>query len=260
MPLALGAKPKQSVQNKLQAILARSPVPSALAASFFQLSRRFLSGKTAANPLEEAVFGVMQSLPPDLSRILSCSLDNFDSIPDAERERLYLSTLTDDVNTPINPATLGEAVGQEIAQRTSQVIFGDPQAAEQERAGRNRFFDPTGGETFDVQLRICRVNGIRTLEFLPPIGPGDFLPEELEQKCNPIVVGDHVEFDAHALEPAGEVRVGRQVAQAGARGGVYEGELAVRAHGPAPGVPGRGRDRHGALRHAARLPDDAHGP
>ncbi len=96
VPLALGAKPKQSRQRKLQHLLTRRPansfstssqnqsqsplsdvpIPSALAASYIQLSRRFLLGKTAANPLEEKVFAALRALPPDLKGILSCAVDS----------------------------------------------------------------------------------------------------------------------------------------------------------------------------------------
>ena len=53
MPVSLGSKPKQSRRRKLDKLLANTKVPSALAASFFHLTRRQLAGKTAANALEE---------------------------------------------------------------------------------------------------------------------------------------------------------------------------------------------------------------
>ena len=67
-------------------------------------------------------------------------------------------------------------------------VFGDPGALEQERPGQNRFFDTSGGESFEIQLRICKVNGLRTNEFAPPLSPGQYLPSELQQHCVPIVV------------------------------------------------------------------------
>ena len=67
VPLALGAKPKQSRQSKLhhlltkvptnsfstsqshqQNLLSNSPIPSALAAPYIQLSRRFLEDKKSS--------------------------------------------------------------------------------------------------------------------------------------------------------------------------------------------------------------------
>ena len=65
---------------------------------------------------------------------------------------------------------------------------------EAERPGQNRFFEPSG-EIFDVQLRICRVNGLRTNEFAPALGPGDYKPEELQQHCEPVLVNGKVELN-----------------------------------------------------------------
>jgi hypothetical protein len=67
-------------------------------------------------------------------------------------------------------------------------VFEDPHALEQERPGQNRFFDTSGGESFEIQLRICKVNGLRTNEFSPALNPGDYLPSELQQHCVPVVV------------------------------------------------------------------------
>jgi hypothetical protein len=56
VPVSLGSKPKQSRRRKLDKLLANTQVPSALAASFFHLTRRHFAGKTAANALEERAF------------------------------------------------------------------------------------------------------------------------------------------------------------------------------------------------------------
>jgi hypothetical protein len=44
------------------------------------------------------------------------------------------------------------------------------------------------GSPFEIQLRICKVNGLRTNEFSPALNPGDYLPSELQQHCVPVVV------------------------------------------------------------------------
>ena len=111
-----------------------------------------------------------------------------------ERDGLFLSTLTADINTPIDPGGLGTAVGEEITQRASQLVFGDPLAVEQERPGKNRFFKPEG-EFFDVQLRVCRINDLRTNEFSPALQPGDYTPEELEIHCEPVLVNNQVQLN-----------------------------------------------------------------
>ncbi len=180
VPLALGAKPKQSRQRKLQKLLANNRVPSALATSFFHLSRRFLAGHSPANPLEESAFGVLRSLSPEVKSVLFCAVSSLDALGSGERDRLFDGTLPRDPGVPIAPDTLATAVGEELAQRVSELIFDDPGAVEVERPGKNRFFKPTG-EFFEPQQRISPVNGLRTNEFKPALAPGDFEPAELQQ-------------------------------------------------------------------------------
>jgi hypothetical protein len=187
VPLALGAKPKQSRKRKLERLLENNPVPSALAVSFFHFSRRFLAGRPAANPLEESVFNMLQSLPPETKGVLSCAVGSFDSISGSERNRLFGASLPSDPNVPIDANRLAEAFAKELKQRVGTQVFNDPDGTEEERPGQNRFFKP-GVEDFTVQLRICRVNGLRTVSFDPPLLPGDFLPEELQQHCEPVLV------------------------------------------------------------------------
>jgi hypothetical protein len=193
VPLALGAKPKQSRKRKLEKLLANNRVPSALAASFFHNARRFVQGRPAANPLEAQVFNVLRSLPPELKGVLSCALGSFDSLSSAERERLFGSALTSDPDVAIDPDTLAEAVGAEIVQRASIGVFGDPNAAEQERPGLIRVFDPTGSELPPNQVRICRINNLRTVHFAPPLSIGEYTPQELEQNCTLSIVDGQIQ-------------------------------------------------------------------
>ena len=103
MPLALGAKPKQSLESKLQHLLSNVPrnslsnrqqatgqilfsansIPSTLAASYIQLSRRFLAGKQPANALEQQVFAALSTLSPDLRGVLSCIVNSSTLFPQA---------------------------------------------------------------------------------------------------------------------------------------------------------------------------------
>jgi hypothetical protein len=187
VPLALGAKPKQSQRTKLNALLASSPVPSALAASFFQTSRRFLTGRAAANSLEESAFDLFRAMPPDIQGILSCAVSSYDALGPGDQDRLFDTTLTSNVDVPIDATTLATAFAREINQRVGIEVFGDPAGVEQERPGRNRFFKPDG-ETFAIQLPIFMVNGLRTNEFTPALNPGDYKPEELQQHCEVVLV------------------------------------------------------------------------
>lgn len=187
VPLGIGAKPKQSQRSKLDALLANSPVPSALAAGFVQTARRFLAGRAAANTFESDTFHVLGALPSELQRTLSCALGSFDALNLAERNRLIDSTLLTDLDTPVDGATLGAAFAREINSRVGTAVFGDPAGAGQERPGRNRFFKPEG-ESFAIQLPIFTVTGLRTNEFTPALAPGDFKPEELQQHCEVVLV------------------------------------------------------------------------
>jgi hypothetical protein len=195
IPVIQGAKPKQSRKRKLEKLLANNRVPSALAASVFHLSRRFLQGRPAANPLEKSAFDVLRSLPPELKSILSCAVKSFDSLSSNERDRLFDTSLTNDLNTPIEPTTLAAAVSKELAQQVGVLAFDERTALEAERPGQNRFFDPGTPESFDVQFRICRVNGLRTFVFAPPLGLGDYEPAELQQHCEPVSNGEEVKIN-----------------------------------------------------------------
>ena len=153
----------------------------------FHHARRFTAGQSPANPFEQRAFQLFGSLSPELRSILSCSVASFDAIPRSERNRLFDPTLPTDVSTPLDGETLATAFLQEIKQRVSLDVFQNEVAVEQERPGRNRFFKPEG-EFFDVQLRICKLNGLRTNEFAPALTAGQFLPSELQHTCTTVVV------------------------------------------------------------------------
>ena len=193
IPLALGAKPKQSQRRKLDRLLAANTVPSAFAASFVGLSRRFLAGKAPANPFEAHMFDRLSALPPALKSTLSCTVSQFESIPAAERSRLFDTSLLGDVNTPIDLARVGQAFAAEVSQRATQVALGDPECAT-ERPGKIRVFDPgVGSEIFTSQVVICRINTLRTQQFIPSLAIGDYTPAELQQQCVPQVVNGELQ-------------------------------------------------------------------
>ncbi|MCU1376763.1 MAG: hypothetical protein JWO68_4049 [Actinomycetia bacterium] len=195
VPLAIGSKPKQSLRTKLDSLLQNTRVPSAIASGFFQHARRFSTGQPAANPLETEVFSFFRTLPPESKSILACSVSSFDGITRAERDRLFASSIPQNPNVPLDADALATAFVKEINQRVGVQVFDDPHALEQERPGQNRFFDTSGGESFEIQLRICTINGLRTNEFAPPLNPGEYLSSELQQHCVPIVVNGAPQLD-----------------------------------------------------------------
>jgi hypothetical protein len=164
-------------------------VPSTLGASFFHLTRRYLAGKTAANALEERAFVTLRRLLPDLQRVLACALDSFDSLSSGERDRLFASDLLHDIDQPIELAQLTQAFGQEIVENVGIQVFDDPRCATEEHPGQVRTQSFPGGEFPPAQVRVCRINDLRTVSFRPPLAPGDYTPAELQQRCHVVFEG-----------------------------------------------------------------------
>lgn len=184
IPVVAGAKPKQSRKTKLAELAATARVPSAIATSIVHMARRFVLGKAPANEMEVAAFPVLERISRD---ILSCTVDAVDALPERQRNRLFVDALQLDPNEPISESILVTALASEIKQRAGLEIFGDPQAADEERPGQIRVFPPSGEIPLN-QVRICRVNGIRTANFIPHLSVGEYLPSELHQDCSTIIV------------------------------------------------------------------------
>jgi hypothetical protein len=184
IPVVAGAKHKLSRKMKFTDLAATVRVPSAMATATLHMARRFVLGKSPANALESAAFPMLERVSRD---ILSCTVDAFDDLPLQERNRLFTDTLMVSPEEPISESMLVSALAQEIRGRAALQTFGDPNAAEQERPGKIRVFPPSG-EISPSQVRICRMNGIRTANFVPLPPLGDFLPSEFHQDCTPIIV------------------------------------------------------------------------
>lgn len=191
VPVSLGAKPKQSRRNKLDRLLANNRVPSTLGASFFHLTRRYLAGKAPANALEESGFATLRRLPQELKRVLACAGESLDTLSTGERSRLFAAGLLPPIDQPLDLAQLSLSFAQEIADRVGVQAFDDAACATQEHPGRVRVrpYIP-GEENFDPLVRICRVNGLRTGSYTPPLTPGQYTPDELQQRCRVIMEGN----------------------------------------------------------------------
>lgn len=188
VPVSLGSKPKQSRRRKLDKLLANTRVPSALGASFFHLTRRYLAGKTATNALEERAFATLRRLSPDLQRVLACALDSFDSLSVGERDRLFASDLLRDVDQPLTIAQLTQAFAQEIVDNVSIQVFDDP-GCTTEHPGQVRTPPFPGGEFPPAPVVVCRINGLRTGQFRPALALGDYTPDEIQQRCHVVLEG-----------------------------------------------------------------------
>lgn len=184
IPVVAGAKHKLNRTIKVTELANKVRVPSAMAAATVHMARRFVLGKAPANALETAAFPLLERISRDM---LSCTVDAFDGLPEQQRNRLFAEELILDPNQPMSESILVDALAQEMKERAALQAFGDPKAAEQERPGKIRLFPPSG-EIPPSQVRICRINGIRTANFMPPPALGEYLPSEFHQDCTPIIV------------------------------------------------------------------------
>jgi hypothetical protein len=190
IPVTPGSKPKQSRRRKLDHLLANIRVPSVLGASFFHLTRRYLAGKKPANEVERRAFARFRQLPKELHRVLACALDSFDSVPKGEKERLFASGATDNVNRPLDLTQLTQAFAEEIAANVSLQLFGNPNSLLEERPGKMRTPPFPGGEFPGATVFVWLINGLRTASFRPPVAPGEYNPDELQQNCHVVLEGD----------------------------------------------------------------------
>lgn len=189
VPVSLGSKPKQSRRRKLDKLVANTRVPSALGASFFHLTRRYLAGKTAANALEERAFATLRRLSPELQRVLTCARDSFDSLSSGDRNRLFASDLLRDIDQPLEIAQLTQAFAQEIVENVGIQVFDDLRCATEEHPGQVRTPPFPGGEFPPAPVLVCRVNSLRTASFRPPLELGDYTPDEVQQRCQVVPEG-----------------------------------------------------------------------
>jgi hypothetical protein len=124
-----------------------------------------------------------------LQRVLACARDSFDSLSSGERDRLFASDLLGDINQPIELAQLTQAFAQEIVENVSIQVFDNPRCATEEHPGQVRTPPFPGGEFPPAPVRICRINGLRTGSFRPPLALGEYTPAEVQQRCRVVLEG-----------------------------------------------------------------------
>jgi hypothetical protein len=115
---------------------------------------------------------LLSGMPAQLQGALSCALASFDALADAEREQLVDTSLLADLEKPIDPARLAGAFAREINQRVGIAVFGDPTVWNRNDRDATGSSSPDG-ETFEIQLPIFSLNGLRT-NALRDIGAGVF--------------------------------------------------------------------------------------
>lgn len=181
-PAVPGAKHKQGRNRMLANLAARARVPSALAASTLHLARRFTLGKAPANALERRAFSLLEKIGGDT---VSCMVSAFDAVPPQTRNKLFAQSLLLDPDQPLEEAAFVTSLADELRQRIGLEVFNDPDT--EERPGEMRIFQP-GPEDFFSQVRICRINGLRTANFFPQPTIGEYLPAEIQQDCTVQIV------------------------------------------------------------------------
>lgn len=189
VPVSLGSKPKQSRRRKLNRLLSTTRVPSALGASFFHMTRRYLAGKTAGNSLEERTFATFRRLSPELQRVMACTVESFDSLSNSERNQLFDSDLLGNIDQPNAVTKLQEAFAQEILENVGVQVLEDPRCGTEEHSGRVRTLPNPGGEFPPAPVVVCRINGLRTGTFRPSLELEDYSPDELQQRCHIVLDG-----------------------------------------------------------------------
>ena len=187
IPAVAGAKHKLSRSQRLARIASRGGVPSSMAAGTLHMLRRFLAGKASATAIEGAVFAVFSAMPQATTDVVRCASGAYEGLPDKQRGQLFGALSTLDLDTPLTPAVLADAWAGELKQRLSQQLFGNVVALDQPTPGKIRVYEPQG-EDFFSQVRICSINSLRTVSFLPALAAADYLPGEIQQDCGPVVV------------------------------------------------------------------------
>ena len=182
LPVVAGAKHKQSRDQRLAAIASGAKMPSVLAAGVMHTCRRFLLGKAAANALERDAFVALESTSSEMRDVLACAVDSWDALPSGLRNRLFDSQVTTDEDQPVTVEQLTAAFTHELFGRMGDLALGDTAALEEERPGKVRIFVPND-DVFPSPVRICRLNGLRTGHFRPPLDAGDYLADEVQQVC-----------------------------------------------------------------------------
>jgi hypothetical protein len=196
IPLTPGSKHKSSLQAKLRPLIENSPVPSVLAATIIQQTRRYQLGRNPGSDMEASVFEVLDTITRESPEFLSCVLDSFDGLTKGDRESIFSPEIFSVGDQVLSEELIVDLFTKELELRAADALLGDEDCID-EKPGISRpvFSVINGGAFLGFLPSICRVNGLRTIYFNPPLGVGDYEPEELEQTCTPEVVDGEVKLN-----------------------------------------------------------------
>jgi hypothetical protein len=193
IPMSPGGKHKSSLQAKLRPLIENSPVASVLAATVMQQTRRYQRSQSPGNDLEASVFEVLDRISRASPDFLSCVLDSFDGLTREERDSIFSPEVLSAGDQALSEDLIADLFSRELEVRVADAVFADD-ACVDEASGLPRpvFSVINGGNFLGFIPSICRVNGLRTIYFQPPLGIGGYEPEEFEQTCTPEVVNGEV--------------------------------------------------------------------
>jgi len=196
IPVAPGSKHKSSMQAKLQHLVDNNPVPSVIAATIMHQLRRYQQGREPGNALEASVFEVLDSVPNQSPGFLSCVQESFDNLPTGVRDQIFSPDILGSGDQALSEEFIADLFIQELEARAADLVLGE-EACVEEAPGLPRpvYSIINGGNFLGFLPKICRVNGLRTVYFDPPLTIGDYLPEELEQVCTPEVQDGEVKLN-----------------------------------------------------------------
>ncbi|MEP3838931.1 MAG: hypothetical protein ABJM36_14885 [Algibacter sp.] len=199
-------KAKQTVFEKYQNMDKTSKgniIPSALVGLFIYEFNKFQKGEAPSNSLEKKMFLRFQSLAPKIKANFECSVNSFNTL-NAKAKKAFIPKefLT---NSSLSIQQIQRLLAKEIISRSSESIFNNLDCLEEETPGLERSFteepdpnDDVGGKIINFPI-IYKINGLRTVHFLPKISGFALRNEEVQRECD--VVQQNGEFvqDCHVV-------------------------------------------------------------
>lgn len=190
VPLVQGYKPKQSIEHKLINLAKNNEIATVLGGYYFYLVRRYLSGSSPTNAIEEDAFTIFSNLSAQNKELLKCTMENFEKTPPDLKNRLLSEKI--ERNAPITEDKLIQFVAEELIQRIGETIGMDSGRLLNQHAGLPR--PQLGSDNQPLLLvRIYSINNLRTNEHIPSLNILDYKKEELDLQCTAEGCGPKIE-------------------------------------------------------------------
>ena len=197
--------PKHTFDEKLNEMVETTEVPSTLGGAFFQLGRAYLSGREPLTQIEMEAFEIFDNASSETLQALDRTLKRIDDMPEEDMATIYnAGFLYARSNVALTHSQLGNALTEEVKQRTSLSQFGDPSVPLDEgraglvRAGECYTVDAHGYKTPGYCPTVCGVKteamgkapAVRTRAHIPELSVEDYDDRELSEATD--CLGDWV--------------------------------------------------------------------